>query len=580
MKLLWQLGKEAGRYKGLYVIAVLSTFALTLVNLAAPKVLSAMTAVVEQGGAADPVREIGRLTILLVGLYLLRVLFRFLSNYLAHKAAWNLVEEMRRRVYSHIQSLSMSFFHDKQTGDLMSRVVNDTANFELLYAHLIPEMITNVVTVVGVTVVLLSINVQLTLLTCIPIPFILLGGWIFSTKVRPNFKISQRALADLNAKLQDNFSGIHEIQAFDQEDYENGQIHARTRVFTKAMLHALKLSAVFHPCVEFLSSVGTVIVVGVGGLLALQAQLSVSDIVAFLLYLSLFYTPVSGLARLMEDAQNTFAGAERVMEILQTQPEIHDEPQAQEISSAQGAIAFEHVDFSYQEGSAVLQDISFSCRPGQMVALVGPTGVGKTTLTQLIPRFYDPTRGRVLLDGKDVRTLTLKSLRAQIAPVLQDTFLFNGTIADNIRYACPEAGDQQVQEAARAARIHDDIMAMPNQYQTQVGERGLRLSGGQKQRIAIARAILRQAPVIILDEATASVDMETERRIQQAIGELAGKRTIVAIAHRLSTIRNADLILVLQQGRIVQRGTHQELLRQEGLYRRLYDAQSKEDVPA
>lgn len=264
MKLLWQLGKEAGRYKGLYVIAVLSTFALTLVNLAAPKVLSAMTAVVEQGGAADPVREIGRLTILLVGLYLLRVLFRFLSNYLAHKAAWNLVEEMRRRVYSHIQSLSMSFFHDKQTGDLMSRVVNDTANFELLYAHLIPEMITNVVTVVGVTVVLLSINVQLTLLTCIPIPFILLGGWIFSTKVRPNFKISQRALADLNAKLQDNFSGIHEIQAFDQEDYENGQIHARTRVFTKAMLHALKLSAVFHPCVEFLSSVGTVIVVGVG----------------------------------------------------------------------------------------------------------------------------------------------------------------------------------------------------------------------------------------------------------------------------------------------------------------------------
>jgi ATP-binding cassette, subfamily B, bacterial len=575
MKLLLRLGRDAIRYKTLYIVAIISTLTLTIINLTVPKLLSSIIALVENGKTDHWSTKLLTLTLSLIILYLLRILFRYLSNFLAHKAAWHLVEDIRVRIYSRIQSFSMSFFHDKQTGDLMSRVVNDTSTFELLYAHIIPEMITNIVTVVGVMVILLFINVKLALLTCIPVPFVLFSGWIFSTKIRPNFMKSQKALAGLNSKLQDNFSGIHEIQAFGKESYEEEQISNQAGAYTKAILHALNLSAAFHPGVEFLSSTGSVIVIGVGGLLAFSGNLSISDIVAFLLYLALFYTPISGLARTLEDIQQAYAGAERVMMILDTPNDIIDVPGAQELTDVRGSITFDSVDFSYDKQVPILKNINFTCQPGQMIALVGPTGVGKTTLTQLISRFYEPTNGHILIDGKDLNTVTLQSLRANIAPVLQDTFLFNGTIAENIGYADPNAELEEIIAASKAARIHDNIMDMIDGYDTRVGERGMRLSGGQKQRIAIARAILRKAPIIILDEATASVDVETEREIQRAIADLAGTRTIVAIAHRLSTIQNADLILVLEDGCIVQSGTHEELLRQEGLYKRLNQAQTK-----
>ncbi|MCL2866166.1 MAG: ABC transporter ATP-binding protein/permease [Clostridia bacterium] len=577
MKILWEMGKSAAKYRLFYVISILSTFAITAVNLTTPKILSAMTAIVQNGITREGLHEIGGFTITLTILFLLRVGFRFMSSYFSHTAAWRLVEDLRVRVYDKVQSLSMSYFHDMQTGDLMSRVMNDTAHFEQLYAHIIPDLITNLLTFAGVLVMLLTINARLALFTCLPIPFVFVGGLIFSKKIRPAFQKTQKTVAEVNAKLQDNFSGIHEIQAFNQEEKETKIMNGMLSVFTKTMLRALKMSAVFHPTIEFLSSAGFIILVGFGGILAFQGTLDTSEIVAFLLYISMFYGPVTALAQMLEQVQQAFAGAERVAQVLEEERQIKDAPGAADLRDVKGAIEFDHVSFHYQDNVPVLTDVSVLCEPGQMVALVGPTGVGKTTFSQLIPRFYDPIAGTIRIDGQDIRQVTVASLRRCIAPVLQDTFLFNGTIAENIAYSLPGADRQAIQQAAEAAFIHQEIMAMPQGYDTRIGERGVKLSGGQKQRIAIARARLRNAPIIILDEATASVDTGTEKEIQKAIKELAKTRTVVAIAHRLSTIRSADIILVIDGGAIAERGTHARLMAQGGIYKKLYDMQARSE---
>jgi len=571
MNLLWRIAKEAKKYRGLLTIGALATMLLSAVNLTAPRLLARMTGIVQRG--ITDMNDILRLVFILLALYLLRIAFRFLGNYMPHKAAWNLVCDLRMIVYNRIQSFSISFFHKRQTGDLMSRVVNDTATFEQLYAHVIPETITNATTLIGVITILLVINPTLALLTCIPVPFILASAWVMMKKVRPKFRQMQQSQAGLNSQLQDNISGMREIQAFGQQERESGRVEEKAGEFTRAMLSALKISAIFHPSVEFLTALGTVIVVGFGGFLAYQAKLDAEEVVAFLLYLALFYAPITGLAQLLENAQHSLAGAERVLEILDTASEVTDKAGAVELPPVTGHIRFQDVSFRYLEEAPVLEDINFEVSPGQTLALVGPTGVGKTTIIQLAARFYDPVAGTVTIDGHDLRDVTQNSLRNQISMVLQDTFLFNGTIAENIAYAKPTASLAEIEEAARIAGVYEDIMDMPGKFDTQTGERGVRLSGGQKQRISIARAILRDAPVLILDEATASVDMQTEAQIQEALARMRKNRTIIAIAHRLSTIRDADLILVLKDGRIVQRGAHEQLIHEPGLYRDLYQAQ-------
>jgi ABC-type multidrug transport system fused ATPase/permease subunit len=575
MKKLLRIAKEATRYKGWLSLSIFGTLAVTAVNLIAPRIMASMTGLVAEGITQESLITILWMAGTLLAIFLMRILFRFLSSYCSHRAAWRLVLELRMKAYNAIQSFSMDYFHNKQTGELLSRVMNDVATFELIYAHITPDIITNFVTLTGVTIILFSINPQLALITCIPIPFILFSGWIFAHRVRPNFQKMQKSQGELSAQLQDNFSGIQEIQAFGRQGSASKNVLRKGEDFTRNMLRALKMSAIFHPGVEFLTSIGSVIVVGFGGYLAYRNQLSVADVVGFLLYLALFYAPITGLAHLMESAQQALAGAERVIEILDAPQSIKDLPDAVPIGKAEGRISFENVNFSYIEGVPVLEDVSFDIKPGQMAALVGATGVGKTTLSQLVSRFYDPTNGKICLDGRDLRSMTLESLRRNVSLVLQDTFLFNGTIEENIAFAKPDCTFDEIENASRIAKIHDDIMQMPDGYNTQVGERGVKLSGGQKQRIAIARAMLCEAPVLILDEATASVDVNTEAQIQQAINEIAGTRTIVTIAHRLSTVRNADVIFVFEKGRIVQSGSHSELIEADGIYRKLCLTQEK-----
>jgi len=577
LKVLLRLTREASRYKWYLIAAAVCTLILTGLNLAAPRIQTLIIGELEKGLDEKTMRQIMTMVLTLLIVYFSRVAFRFLSNILAHKAAWNIVQIVRMRLYSKMQSFSTEYFTKAETGDLMSRVINDTATFEMLYAHIIPDGVSNILTLIGVTVILFLMNARLALLTLIPIPLIIALSVFFARKIRPIFRKVQKTLADLNTQLHDNFAGISEIRAFGQEKREEKKVFERVREYTVNILYSLYAGAFYFPSIEFLTSLGTVIVLGVGAYLALQRQISVTYIFGFLFYLVLFYAPITTLTQLLEQAQQALAGAERVIEVLDTPVEIKTEEGAVALERCEGAVSFENVSFGYSNGVPVLKNISFDVKPGQYVALVGPSGVGKTTAVKLAARLYDPDEGVIRLDGRDLRRVTLESLHKNIAFVPQDTYLFNMKLADNIAFARPDASMEEIVAAAKIARIHDDIMAMPDGYDTVAGERGVKLSGGQKQRIAIARAVLSGAPVLILDEATSSVDAETERMIQRSIDELAGKHTIIAIAHRLSTIKNADQILVFEEGDIVQRGTHEELMREPGLYSRMYGLQSAEE---
>lgn len=567
----------ARNYTTELLITVISMVLLVGVQLLIPWIIRSLIAVVtEQPPDPDMMRYVTYLTIITAVALIVRGGLQFLRSYMAHIAGWGVVADVRKHLYQHVQRLSLRFYEDKQTGQMMSRIVNDTDQFEMLIAHAVPDIIVNVLTLVGVSAMLLLMNWKLGLLSLVPVPFVVLVMRGYARKVRPAFRRRQAELGQLNAVLNDNISGIREIKAFTREDAEAQRISLDIDNYRRSLLHALKMMAIFHPLVDFTSSLGTLVVIYFGGMLVNGGALPVPDLVAFFLYLEMLYQPIRLLSDAWERIQEALASGDRVDELLQESPEVAERPHALRLTGrVRGEIVFENVSFSYNQSDMVLENINFEIGAGQMVALVGPTGVGKSTLVSLIPRFYDPVAGVVRLDGIDTRDLELESLRQQISIVLQDVFLFHGTVRENIQFGNAEATEAQIAHAAQIANAHQFICDLPNGYDTLIGERGVKLSGGQKQRLSIARAVLKDAPVLILDEATSSVDTETEILIQEALERLIEGKTTIIIAHRLSTVRNADKIIVLESTRIAETGTHQELVSEGGLYNRLYTAQRR-----
>jgi ATP-binding cassette subfamily B multidrug efflux pump len=528
------------------------------------------------------IEGLSRIMLLLFGIYVIGSIASRGQVYQVGSIGQSLLASMRARIFDRLQHLPLRYFDRRPVGDLMSRVTNDVDTLNQLFSQGLTQLLGSLFSLIGIVVAMLFLNWNLALACFTIIPIMLFLTSFFARRARRAFRLTRETVGDVTAGAQEDITGVREAQAFNRTEENIARFRRRNAANRDANVQAVAITSAFSPAIDVLSTLATALVIGYGGFLVFAGSLSVGVLTAFLIYVQQFFRPIQLTSQVYTQAQAAVAGAERIYNILDEEPEPADPPNARKLGPARGRITFQHVTFEYDPGRPVLHAVDFVVEPGQTVALVGPTGAGKTTIASLIPRFYDATEGTVRIDGRDVREMARKNLRANIGIVLQEPFLFSGSIAENIGYGRSgdpaEASREEVEAAARVVNAHGFIIDLPDGYDTVLGEGGGALSQGQRQLLSFARAVLTDPRILILDEATSNIDTRTEAIIQRALATLLEGRTSVVIAHRLSTIRNADLILVVEDGRIEERGTHASLMEKNGLYADLYRRQFREPV--
>lgn len=561
-------------YRGIFWADMFFALVAAAVSLAIPLIVRYITSQVVYFGAQEALHTIMRLGIVMLVLIVVQFYGNyFIANY-GHVMGAKIEYDMRAEIFSHYQKLSFNFYDDQKVGQLMSRITSDLFDISELLHHGPENIVISLIKLVGAFVIMIGISPRLTLAAFILVPFMLIYAYFFNKKMKKAFRQNRVKIAGINEQIEDNLSGIRVVKSFANEDIECEKFKVGNRGFLDAKKNSYRYMGGYNAGLTAFTVAITAVVIIAGGIMITRQTCQITDLVAFLLYINVFTDPIKTLIDFTEQFQNGYSGFERFVEILEIEPDIQDAKDAQELTDVKGTITFDDVSFHYADADQmVLEHVSMKVPAGEYVALVGPSGAGKTTLCSLIPRFYEPTEGRICIDGKDISHLTLKSLRNHIGIVQQDVYLFAGTILENIRYGKPDASREEVIQAAKNANAHDFIMSFPDGYDTDIGQRGVKLSGGQKQRLSIARVFLKNPPVLIFDEATSALDNESERVVQESLEKLAKNRTTFVIAHRLSTIRNAEKILVLTEEGIEESGTHEELLEKGGIYHDLYTMQ-------
>ena len=558
-------------YRRLVLAAYLSMFATAVFSLAIPKLLGEAIDGVLQGGRLGPVMLFAAGMVVFA---VLRGVFAFTENYLRELLGHRVAYDIRNAIYDHLQRLSFAYHDRQQTGELMSRATADVESIRNFIAFGLIRAGYMIVLLIAITVMLVMIDVKLTLLSMLLVPVLMLRATILGIRLREVWNRVQQITGELGAVLQESMTGIRVVKAFARQDYENKKYSAKSLELATQSLNSVRIEAANNPLMNFVFALMLAVVLWFGARDVIDGRLTEGQLTQFLLYVSMLEMPVRMSGWVISRFTRAVSSGQLIFEILDTKSPVQEKPDAKPLTGVRGHVVFDDVSFQYGAKTPVLEDVSLEAQPGQMVALLGATGSGKSTIVQLLPRFYDVSKGRILIDGTDVRDVTFDSLRNAVGIVQQDVFLFSATIRDNVAYGSVDATEEQVRAACKVARLDEFIMSLPQGYQTWVGERGITLSGGQKQRAAIARTVLRNPAILVLDDSTSSVDTATERLIQEALAELIQGRTTFVIAQRLSTVKAADTIIVLEHGRIVQRGTHDELLLDtKGIYRSIYEMQ-------